>query len=71
MWDYNNIGNGGEKKDNSDKQEQMSCFYFASLKDSPLADTTYKGSPNHKEKTIMYHCQQEPKEWGKLQYNST
>ena len=35
MWDYNNIGNGGEKKDNSDKQEQMSCFLLCKFERLP------------------------------------
>ena len=46
MWDYNYIGNGREKKDNSDKQEQMSRFLLWGFERLPLADTTYKRSPN-------------------------
>ena len=47
MWDYNYIGNGREKKkENSDKQEQMSCFLLWGFERLLLADTTYKRSPN-------------------------
>ena len=46
MWDYNYIGNGREKKDNSYKQEQMSRFLLWGFERLPFADTTYKRSPN-------------------------
>ena len=46
MWDYNYICNDRKKRDNSDKQEQMSRFLLWGLERLPLADTTYKRSPN-------------------------
>ena len=51
----------GKKQDNSDNQDHMSCFLLWGFEKLPLVDTTCKRSPNRKEKTIMYHCQQQPK----------
>ena len=52
----------GKKRTIVISKNKCHVCYFASLKDSPLVDATYKRSPNHKEMTIMHHCQQQPKE---------